>query len=104
MYKQSRAKGLERAVENYLKFLKLRFLRVENYRCFRCGQIQNSKAGGFPDFFVYSPIILAIECKTGSGRMNPAQKDVREAMEKAGIKYLLVRDNLDELIKYFEER
>lgn len=80
------------------------FVRIENYRCFRCGQVQNSKANGFPDFFCYFPRIVAVECKTGTGRLSPAQKAVRDAMQKTGIDYILVRDNIDELLKYFGDR
>jgi predicted Holliday junction resolvase-like endonuclease len=46
---------------------------------------------------------VAIECKTGTGKLSPDQKKVRDAMIKSGIKYIVVRDNIDELIKYFEE-
>jgi len=99
-----RAKGLEQAVEKYLRLRKIAFIRVENYRCFRCGQVQNSKANGFPDFFCYAPVVLAIECKTGKGQLSQIQKEVKEAMEKSGIDYLLVRDNIDILLRYFERR
>ena len=92
---------LEKTVENYLKLKKIMFLRIENYRCFRCGQVQNSKAKGFPDFFCYSPIILAIECKTGKGQLSAEQKVVRKAMLDNKIDYLVVRDNIDELLNYF---
>ena len=99
----NRGRGLEQAVEKYLRLRKIMFIRVENYRCFRCGQVQNSKAKGFPDFFCYYPRVVAIECKTGTGKLSPDQKKVRDAMIKSGIKYIVVRDNIDELIKYFEE-
>jgi len=99
-----RGRGLEQAVEKYLRLRKIMFVRIENYRCFRCGQVQNSKANGFPDFFCYYPRIVAIECKTGAGRLSEIQKTVRDAMIKAGIDYILVRDNIDELLKYFGEK
>ncbi len=98
-----RGRGLEQAVAKYLQWRKIMYVRIENYRCFRCGQVQNSKAKGFPDFFCYYPRVVAIECKTSSGRLSTDQKKVRDAMIKSGIKYIVVRDNIDELIKYFEE-
>ena len=102
--KTDRGHGLEQAVEKYLRIRRFMFVRIENYRCFRCGQVQNSKANGFPDFFCYFPRVVAIECKTGAGRLSPIQKVVRDAMQKAGIDYVLIRDNIDELLKYFGER
>lgn len=95
----TRARELEAAVANYLKLKRCDYLRIDNYRCFKCGQVQNAKAKGWPDFFVYSPKIYALECKTGKGKLNPTQKGVRIKMEKAGIPFLIVRDNIDELIK-----
>jgi len=99
-----RGHGLEQAVEKYLRMRKIMFVRIENYRCFKCGQVQNSKANGFPDFFCYYPQVVAIECKTGAARLSAAQREVRSAMVAAGIDYVLVRDNIDELLKYFGER
>ena len=101
--RNDRGRGLEQAVAKYLQWRKIMYVRIENYRCFRCGQVQNSKAKGFPDFFCYYPRVVAIECKTSSGRLSTDQKKVRDAMIKSGIKYIVVRDNIDELIKYFEE-
>lgn len=99
-----RSKQLEKAVEDLLNLHKLSYHRVSNYRCFKCGQVQNSKAAGFPDFFVYHPYILAIECKTGKGRLSKKQKKVKRKMERSGIEYLVVRDNVDLLIKKIKER
>ena len=98
----SSGKWLESAVENYLRLKNVMYIRIENYRCFRCGQVQNAKAKGFPDFFCYAPRIFAIECKTGTGKLSPDQKKVRDAMIKSGIKYITLKDNIDELIKYYE--
>ena len=99
----SSGKWLESAVENYLRLKNVMYIRIENYRCFRCGQVQNAKAKGFPDFFCYYPKIVAIECKTGKySKLSPNQKIVRDAMVKSGIDYIVVRDNIDELIKYFD--
>ena len=100
----SRAKELEHAVTMTLGLLKFDFMRVENYRCFRCGQVQNSKASDWPDFFVYHPILLAIECKTGSGQLTPGQKEVFEKLSKNNIDCVLVHDSVDSLILYLQER
>jgi len=97
-----RGRGLEQAVAKYLQWRKIMYVRIENYRCFRCGQVQNSKAKGFPDFFCYYPRVVAIECKTGKYKLSPDQKKVRDAMIKSGIKYITLKDNIDELIKYYE--
>lgn len=99
-----RSQALEKAVEQYLRLKKVMFLRIENYRCFRCGQVQNSKAKGFPDFFCYSPILLAIECKTGKGQLSGEQKIVKMAMLENNIDYLVVRDTTDNLLKYFGDK
>jgi len=96
-----RSKALEKAVRDLLDLYGIEYVRVENYRCFKCGQVQNSKASGFPDFLCLSPF-FAIECKTGSGRLSPKQKDVKGYFEAAGIDYLVVRDNIDTLIDYLE--
>ena len=100
--RMNRAKELERAVERTLHAFSLKFLRIENYRCFRCGQVQNSKAKGFPDFYVYYPFQLAIEVKTGKGKLTKEQKQVKVHMELAGVKYLVVRDTIDDLLKILE--
>ncbi|MFO8066852.1 MAG: hypothetical protein R6U11_04640, partial [Bacteroidales bacterium] len=59
---------------------------------------------GWPDFFIYKPIIFTVECKTGSGRLSKEQKRVKKWLEKGGIDYLVIRDNVDELIEYLEEK
>jgi len=94
-----RSKELEKAVASYLTLKKYKYMRVDNYRCFRCGQVQNSKAKGWPDFFVYSPVVFAVECKTGSGRLTKEQEVVKADLESSGIKYIICRDNIDELLK-----
>ena len=99
----SRAKQLENAVEDILRLYGFVYLRIDNYRCFRCGQVQNSKASGFPDFFVYHPAVFAVECKTGQGKLSKDQKYVRKCMEATGIKYLLVHDNVDTLLEYLSD-
>ena len=100
----SRAKELERAVEHLLIYYKLKYIRLENYRCFRCGQVQNSKGKGLPDYYIYSPIHFAVECKTGTGVLSKDQKTVRDNILKAGDDYLIIKDTVDELIKYFKSK
>ena len=99
-----RAKQLEEAVRRTLTLLNMNFMRVDNYRCFRCGQVQNSKATGFPDFFVYSPWIFAVECKTGSGRMTKEQAEIAVKLTRQGIDYIVVRDSIDALLSYLKKR
>ena len=99
----SRASGLEYAVGNLLSHLNMSYQRVDNYRCFKCGQVQNSKSTGWPDFFVYYPQLLAIECKTGAGRLTKEQKNIAGKLSKMGVKYLVVRDTVDTLIVHFKE-
>jgi len=99
-----RDKELEDAVEHLLILKKYKYIRVSNYRCFRCGQVQNSKAKGLPDFYIYSPIHFAVECKTGTGKLTKEQKDVRNDILISGDDYLVVRDTVDELISYLEKK
>ena len=100
----SRATDLEKAVSRYLDLKGYWYLRIGNYRCFKCGQVMNSKASGWPDFFIYGPDnVLAAECKTGRGRLTPLQKEVRERLESSGITYIVVRDTVDKLLETLEE-
>jgi len=95
----SRAKELEFATEQLLRIKGFKFIRVDNYRCFRCGQVQNSRATGWPDFFCYYPRLLAVECKTGRGVLSIEQKEIKHCLELAGVEYIVVRDNIDNLMK-----
>lgn len=99
-FETSRGKELEDAVGNLLDAKGLRYMRVDNYRCFKCGQVQNSKATGHPDFEVYYPHFY-IECKTGTGKLSKAQKEVKSLLEKSAH-YIVVRDNIDELVKFLD--
>ena len=100
----SRAKQLEEAVRKYLDIKGYKYIRVDNYRCFRCGQVQNSSAKGFPDFMVISPL-TAIEAKTGrGGKLSAEQKEFRELWEGQGLPYILLRDTVDELLEYFGDK
>ncbi|GEM_PF-1191580 len=96
----TRSKDLEQAVADLLDARNLRYMRVDNYRCFKCGQVQNSKATGHPDFEVYYPHFY-IECKTGEGKLTDEQKEIRHLLEKSAH-YIVVRDNIDELVKFID--
>ena len=93
---------LEQAVEDLLDISNFKYHRVKNYRCFKCGQVQNRKAKGWPDFFVYSPIIFAVECKTGSGRLSKKQAEIKKDMEATGIHYIVLKDTIDDLLVYMD--
>jgi len=100
--KNERSKELEDAVVKLLDAKGLRYMRVDNYRCFKCGQVQNSKAKGHPDFEVYSPHFY-IECKTGTGKLTKDQREIKKLIEDVGIKYITVKDNVDEVLSYLEK-
>lgn len=98
-----RAKELEDAVSQYLKLKKIHFMRVDNYRCFKCGQVQNVRSKGWPDFYCYGiQPHLAIECKTGKAVLSPEQKHLKAILEMSKVKYIVLRDNIDGLIEYLE--
>lgn len=99
----NRGKELEIAVERLLNLNKFSFMRIDNYRCFHCGTVQNSKVKGAPDFFVYHPFVFACEVKTGSGRLTDQQKIIKNKMQESGIEYLVLRDNVDELLNMIEK-
>ena len=98
-----RAVQFETAVANLLNCLNLSWMRVSNYRCFRCGQVQNTKAKGWPDFFIYYPMCLAIECKTAGGKISKEQREVIDKLHHSGIRTIIIRDNIDPLVDYFKE-
>ena len=93
---------LEKAVEDLLDINNYKYLQIKNYRCFKCGQVSNRKAAGWPDFFVYSPIMFAIECKTGQGKLSKEQAEIKKDLEARGIKYIVLRDNIDDLLVYMD--
>ena len=93
-----RSKEFENAVAGLLDTLRIPYKRVSSYRCFKCGQVQNSSAAGFPDFLLLDPFI-AVECKTGKGRLSNEQKECKAYFDKAGIPWITLHDNLDELIE-----
>jgi len=99
-----RAKQLEEAVGRTLSLLDISFMRVSNYRCFKCGQVQNAPAKNWPDFFCYHPFLLAIECKTGSGALTSGQHDVIYKLKSSGVKTLIVRDTVDSLFLWLKEK
>jgi len=98
-----RSKEFENAVKEYLDIKGIEYIRVDNYRCYKCGTIQNSQASGFPDFLCLHPLV-AIECKTGTGRLTKKQTEVLMLLELSGVDVIVLRDTLDDLIKYFENK
>ncbi len=57
------------------------------------GYVQNNKRGA-PDICgIYRGKFIGIEVKTKTGRISPLQLAAKEAIEKAGGTYLLVRDS-----------
>jgi hypothetical protein len=99
--RSKRHKELEEAVEQYSQLRRLEYKKFENVRCFKCGQAMNAKGKGFPDFVFYYPFILALEIKTGQGRLTAEQKNFKEKWEKNGD-YLLLRDTIDDFVDYVE--
>ena len=91
---------LEKAVEDLLKAKGLRYMHLTNYACFKCGQVQNSKAKGHPDFEIYYPHFY-VECKTGTGKLSKDQKEIKYLIEK-NAHYIIARDNIDELVKFID--
>ncbi len=110
--KVRRSKELEMAVEKYLKIKKIPYLRVENYICYKCHAVQNSKAKGMPDFILFDLInpdrgfhLLAVECKTGKySKLTKEQKYYKELFERCGTHYIVLRDTIDEILKYFGDK
>lgn len=94
-----RDKELEEAVAKLLTLKGYKFWRTDNYRCFKCGQVQNPRAKGMPDFVVWWPRTLFIECKTGTGRLTFEQQKV---FEKTMDHYFIVYSTVDDLIKYLD--
>lgn len=54
-----------------------------------------------PDFVTWYPDVLFIECKTGSSKLSSEQQEV-SCMSKG--RFILVRDNVDILIDWFEQK
>lgn len=98
-----RAEQLEQAVARTLSLLNVSFMRVSRYRC-KCGRVFNASAKGWPDFFVYHPFLLGIECKSGSGALTSEQQNVIYKLKESGIKTLIVRDTVDSLLIYLKEK
>jgi hypothetical protein len=95
-----RYKQLEEAVKQYLSLKKVYFIRIDNYRCPKCGALINRNAAGFPDFMaIIGDKIYFIECKTGSGQLNAYQKKFKLNIDNLpNVEYILLRDNIDELM------
>lgn len=57
--------------------------------------IQGAGSKGFPDIFLIHPAtgaILFAECKAGAGRLEPDQRDWRDVLLFAGMRYELFTD------------
>ena len=113
----TRAQELEAAVKKLLDCLNIRYMRVENYVCYKCHTVQNREAKGWPDYFCLVGVeesrskteagsiasYLAIECKTGKGRLSPEQEEWRGLLtNRETTKYIVLKDNVDELIEYLK--
>jgi len=98
-----RWKELEHAVANLLMVRGYLYHRVDNYRCYKCGAVQNRKATGWPDFFVYFPKLFAVECKTGAGKLTRGQRETKKHLELSGVEYIVCQDTVDKLINYLEK-
>ena len=97
----SRWKELEKAVKDFLDIKGIKFIRVEIYRCPKCHMVFNTQAADMPDFLCLYPM-LAIECKTGTGRLSAGQKETLSLLERSGADVIVLKDTIDELIEYFE--
>ncbi len=99
-----RYQEFEEAVQKLLDVKKLKYMRVSNYRCYKCGTVQNASAKNWPDFFIYAPILLAIECKTGAAGLTKGQQILLGNMKQTGVDVLVLHDNVDDLITYLKEK
>lgn len=97
---QKRGKQFEGVVRKYLRLNNIPFCEFD-YRCRKCGRIMNAGASGLPDFLCFDPLV-GIECKTGAGRLNANQKQMKKWFEESGIPYIVARDNIDKVINFFE--
>ena len=94
-----RSKAFERAVSDLFNALNIPYRRVDNYVCYKCHTVQNSNAAGLPDYLAFpNGRILAVECKTGKGRLSPVQNQVKKYFEAAGVTWLTLHDTLDDLL------
>jgi hypothetical protein len=103
MTKRTRGRP-ERDVQNtVLEAAALGGWRVAHFRTAmtRSGQYITPVAAdgkGFPDLLLVRDRVMAIECKSATGRMSPEQKEWKAAFENAGVEALVCRpDNLQEV-------
>jgi len=83
----------------------LEYFVLKNIFAFRCntGALRTERGGfvrfghpGAPDIFLcIKGRLIGIECKTLKGRQSPSQIAFQHNLEKAGGRYLLVRDVQD---------
>lgn len=102
----NRGKSLERAVAQLLDLMHLPYMRVDIYRCPKCGFVGNVKAKGAADFIVMvsgTPgKLIGLECKEGTGRQTPDQRAWENAWTDAGGEYVLVHQ-ADSVLEIFKE-
>lgn len=97
----NRAKQFESAIRKLLKVKAIPYWRIDTYFCPKCKTVLNPDMAGFPDFFLLDPFV-AVEAKTGTGRLNKNQKKCKKILEEQGVEYITVRDNVDDLIIHIE--
>lgn len=95
-----RSSDLERATGEWLDWNHFRYIRIDNYRCPKCGFIGNRRAAHAPDFLVVWPVMLGVECKTGKGKLSQGQEELREKMLDAGWDYIVCHDTVDALLEW----
>jgi len=96
-------RDLEKSVAKLLKALNIPYRRVSNYRCFKCGTIQNSSAAGLPDFILLKPFAF-VECKCGKGKLSKGQSEVKGYAESEGVFWITCYDTTDALIAFLRLR
>jgi len=104
--KQNRSKRhgeLVKAIRQIFDYRHIPHMGVTNYRCFKCGQVQNTGAKDWPDVFGYAPLI-AVEAKTGQAVLTPGQKVVKKHLESQGVPYIVCRDTTDALLEHLKEK
>ena len=96
----STEKGVQRTVLDYLSYKKIFHWR-QNSGTFKTdrGGFYNIGIVGAPDIFcVKESKLYALEIKDIKGKLNPNQEIFRDALEKAGGKYFVIK-RLEDLIK-----
>jgi len=99
----SRAKDLEDAVRNLLDLYGCQYISSKNQtvKCYKCQAYQKVRTQGF-DFLVFSPRVFMVECKTGKAKLTKPQKEMKAIAESEGLPYIVVRNEVDVLVKFLE--